>query len=90
MIRANQVPAINGWRWVKSGVGLFRQQPALWLAMAFVYLALAILLGQIPFVGWLIVLALVTFGFGTIAALTMVSWSGPDATRLAAAAPVPA
>jgi hypothetical protein len=54
MIRANQVPAKNGWGWVKSGVGLVRKQPALWLAMAFVYLALAILLGQIPFVGWLI------------------------------------
>jgi hypothetical protein len=54
MIRANQVPAKNGWGWVKSGVGLVRKQPALWLAMAFVYLALAIVLGQIPFIGWLI------------------------------------
>lgn len=54
MIRANQVPAINGWRWVKRGFALFRNEPVQWLAMAFVYLALAILLGQIPFIGWLI------------------------------------
>ena len=54
MNRANQVPAKNGWGWVKSGVDLVRKQPALWLAMAFVYLALAIVLGQIPFIGWLI------------------------------------
>lgn len=54
MIRANQVPARRGWEWVKSGITLVRKQPALWLAMAFVYLVLAIVLGQIPFIGWLI------------------------------------
>jgi len=54
MVRANQVPAINGWGWVKRGFAQFRHEPVQWLAMAFVYLALAILLGQIPFIGWLI------------------------------------
>ena len=54
MIRTKQVPAINGWWWVKHGVVLFRQEPVLWLAMAFVYLSMAILLSQIPFIGWLI------------------------------------
>jgi len=54
MIRANQVPAKNGWGWVKRGFALFRHEPVLWLSMAFVYLVLAMLLGQIPFIGWLI------------------------------------
>lgn len=54
MIRANRVPAKNGWGWVKQGILQFSKQPVLWLAMAFVYLSLAILLSQIPFVGWLI------------------------------------
>ncbi len=30
------------------------REPVLWLAMSFVYLSLAILLSQIPFIGWLI------------------------------------
>jgi len=54
MIRTKQVPAKNGWWWVKRGVVQFRQEPVLWLAMAFVYLVMAILLSQIPFIGWLI------------------------------------
>ena len=54
MIGAKQVPATNGWGWINQGMRRFRQDPVLWLAMAFVYLSLAILLSQIPFVGWLI------------------------------------
>jgi hypothetical protein len=54
MLRANLVPSKNGWGWVMRGIALFRMEPILWLAMAFVYLVMAILLGQIPFVGWLI------------------------------------
>jgi hypothetical protein len=54
MIRANQVTARQGWEWVVTGWALFRRQPSLWLAMAFVYLLLAMLLEQIPFIGWLI------------------------------------
>ena len=59
MIRTNQVPAKNGWGWIKHGLVLFRQAPVLWLSMAFVYLSMAILLSQIPFIGWLI-LVLIT------------------------------
>lgn len=54
MHHAKQVPAIIGWVWVKHGIALFRKEPVLWLAMAFVYLSMAILLSQIPFIGWLI------------------------------------
>ena len=45
-------------------------------------LVVAALLSLVPFVGWLITLALVTFGFGTIAALIMVRWSQSDTARL--------
>ncbi len=55
MLRAvNRVSAKNGWGWVKQGMVLFYREPVLWLAMAFVYLSMAILLSQIPFIGWLI------------------------------------
>lgn len=57
MVRvANRVSARHGWLWVKSGVTVFRRDPALWLAMAFIYLAVALLLELIPFVGWLILM----------------------------------
>lgn len=54
MLRANHVPARQGLRWIKSGIALFFKKPGVWLAMALVYLAFALLLGAIPFVGWLI------------------------------------
>jgi len=59
MRHTNRVPAINGWKWVMQGLQLFGKEPMLWLAMAFVYLSMAILLNLIPFIGWLI-LVLVT------------------------------
>lgn len=54
MFRANHVPARQGWQWIKTGIVLFFKKPALWLAMSLVYLAVALLLGAIPFIGWLI------------------------------------
>lgn len=56
MISSNLVSARTGWRWLAAGIALLRGQPALWLGMAFVYLALAMVLEQIPFIGWLILL----------------------------------
>ena len=50
-----------------------------------VSIVVAGLLGMIPVLGWLISLLLLVFGFGTIAVVTMVRWSRPDAERLAAA-----
>lgn len=58
MIQANRLPARRGWEWVLQGYALFRKGPTLWFAMAFVYLAIAILLSQIPFIGWLILILL--------------------------------
>jgi hypothetical protein len=59
MVRVNRVPAKNGWAWVKQGIVLFGKEPMLWLAMALVYVLMAILLNVIPFIGWLI-LVLIT------------------------------
>ena len=56
MIQARQVTAGTGARWLVSGWQMLRAQPALWLGMAVVYLVLAMLLEQIPFIGWLILL----------------------------------
>ena len=51
---ANRVSAIQGLMWIKQGGMLFWKQPALWLGMSFVYLVIALVLGAIPFIGWLI------------------------------------
>lgn len=49
-----QVAAARGWAWLQHGGQLVRAEPRLWLAMAAVYLALAIVLELIPFIGRLI------------------------------------
>lgn len=51
---ANRIPAVHGLTWIKRGGVLFWQQPGLWLGMSFVYLVIALILGAIPFIGWLI------------------------------------
>lgn len=45
------------------------------------------LIGMIPFIGWLLTLALVVFGFGVIAKVTVVRWTTPGAAELQAAGP---
>ena len=44
----------------------------------------AVLLGIIPVLGWLITLAIMSFGFGVFALVTMVRWSDKDAQRIRA------
>lgn len=44
--------------WLSDGWRLFKKAPALWLSMAILYLAGAVVLDQIPFVGILIVVLL--------------------------------
>jgi hypothetical protein len=56
MLPSNQVTATAGARWLRGGWAMLHTQPALWLGMAFVYLVIAMLLEQIPFIGWLILL----------------------------------
>lgn len=47
----------------------------------------AALVGMIPFVGWLVTLGIVVFGFGAATIVTMVRWSAREATRLGGAPP---
>jgi len=47
-----------------------------------VSLIVAALLVAIPFLGWLISLAIVAYGFGVVAALVMTRWSADDRGRL--------
>ena len=67
MIRANPVAAGRGLVWLTNGWRLFRKAPVLWLSISFVYLAIAMLLEQIPFIGWLILVLLSpVFLYGTL------------------------
>ena len=70
MLHANQVPAARAWKWIQSGIVLFFKKPGLWLSMSVVYLAIALVLDAIPFVGWLILVLftpLLMFGALTVA-----------------------
>ena len=54
--------------------------------VAFVVAAVAaVLLGLVPFVGWLLTLLLATFGFGSFAVAAIARWNAKDAARLASA-----
>jgi hypothetical protein len=67
MIRANPVEARRAREWLATGWTLFRRAPLLWLSVSFVYLVVAMLLEQIPFIGWLILVLLSPmFLFGTL------------------------
>jgi hypothetical protein len=57
------------------------------LGVLAVSLVVALLLGMIPVIGWLLGLVIATFGFGVFAIVTMVRWSAGDAARLAAQPP---
>jgi hypothetical protein len=60
------------------------------VAVLAVSLVIAAVLVAIPFLGWLISLVIVAYGFGVVAALIMTRWSADDRTRLAASSPVTA
>jgi hypothetical protein len=47
-----------------------------------VSLVIAALLVTIPFLGWLITMAIVAYGFGVVAALLIMRWSAGDRERL--------
>ena len=57
------------------------------VAVLAVSLVVAGLLTMVPFLGWLISLAIVAYGFGVVAALIMTGWSADDRTRLTSAPP---
>jgi len=58
MFHANLVAANRGWAWIAQGAALLVRRPLLWLMMSTVYLTIAVVLGLIPFVGWLLLVLL--------------------------------
>jgi hypothetical protein len=48
----NTVPAGYGGKWVLTGFGLFRKNPAMWALLVFSYIMLMQLLGMVPVLGW--------------------------------------
>jgi uncharacterized membrane protein len=48
--------ARQGWVWISAGWRLFQKDYALWLTMALIYLIMAIVLDQIPFIGYLLLI----------------------------------
>jgi uncharacterized membrane protein len=50
------VPAGNGWSWIVSGWGLFKQQPGMWILVVIIMIALMVVLGIIPLVNLLVAL----------------------------------
>jgi hypothetical protein len=58
------------------------------LAVLAVSLVAAVVLGNVPVLGWLITLLILTYGFGVISVVTIARWSAADAPRVQAATPV--
>lgn len=46
-----QVPAVNAWAWVVSGFYLFKANPAMWIILLVIYLAIMIPLSLLPGIG---------------------------------------
>ncbi len=55
-MQIKKLNARQGWAWINAGWRLFEKDHALWLAMALVYLVIAIVLDQIPFIGYLLLI----------------------------------
>lgn len=68
-MQINQVATVRGQSWIANGWDVFRQNPGLWLTMAVIYLAMALLLQEIPFIGYL-VLVLITPLMGSAAIMS--------------------
>lgn len=58
-MQTNELTASQGRAWITQGWGDFRRDAPLWLAMAAIYLAIALVLQLVPFIGYL-VLVLIT------------------------------
>jgi hypothetical protein len=55
----NTVPAGCGWKWVLTGIALFRKNPAMWTFLVFSYIVLIQLVGMIPVLGLFFALVLI-------------------------------
>ena len=52
------VPAGNGWKWLAKGFALFRKSPAMWLLLVLAYWIAMVLVGQLPYLGTFVSMAL--------------------------------
>lgn len=50
-METRSVEAGNGWLWIRGGFALFRQNPAIWIALFFIYLLICMALSMVPLVG---------------------------------------
>jgi uncharacterized membrane protein len=67
-----------GWEWLRAGLRLFGKAPALWLAIALLYLAIGFLFNLLPFVGRLVMVLLTPlFTSGVLAAAAELDKAAP-------------
>jgi len=50
-LEIRQVPAGNAWAWIVSGFNLFKANPAMWIIILVIYLAIIIPISLIPVIG---------------------------------------
>ena len=49
--KIKQVPALNAWVWIVSGFNLFKANPAMWIILFVIYLAIIVPISLIPVIG---------------------------------------
>ena len=50
-LQIRQVPIGNAWAWIKSGFQLFKANPAMWIILLVIYLAIMIPISLLPVIG---------------------------------------
>jgi len=50
-LEVRQVPAGNAWSWIVSGFNLFKANPAMWIILFVIYLAIIVPISLIPVIG---------------------------------------
>lgn len=51
VLHIRQVPMSHAWKWIVSGFGLFKANPAMWIILLVIYLAIMIPLSMLPGIG---------------------------------------
>ncbi len=51
MMKIEEVPASNGWLWIKEGFSLFKKNPGMWIVLFLIYFIIAFLMSLVPFIG---------------------------------------
>lgn len=50
-LQVRQVPATNAWAWIVSGFDLFKANPAMWIILFLIYLAIIVPISLVPVIG---------------------------------------